>query len=79
MSMFGGWCLSAGSKDGGEHATDKTLIEFLKTFFKGFIFPIVFCVIASPLDGLTITIYKSVIAITLAWMKVNSGVMKGNQ
>lgn len=35
VSMFGGWCLEAGSKGGGEHATDKTLIQFLKTFFQG--------------------------------------------
>lgn len=34
VSMFGGWCQNAGSKNGGEHMTDKTLIEFLKTFFK---------------------------------------------
>lgn len=35
VSMFGGWCQDAGSKDGGEHATDQNLIEYLKTFFKG--------------------------------------------
>lgn len=35
VSMFGGWCQAAGKKDGGDHATDKPLIKYLKTFFKG--------------------------------------------
>ena len=36
VSLFGGWCKEAGTKDSGEHRTDTKLLRYLTTFFKGF-------------------------------------------